>query len=650
MCSRRTESAALASDPDPSLAHNAAHEPTSRLLLWFVHLGARHPAHALLLLLLNLVMVGLGLAVLTITGLNLDLLRHAVDPSVPQARWPLGLHPPADWTTLEVLVSINLVAIVLAVVRAVLRYSTSLATGMFVQKILTALRSAVYDKLQRLSFRFFDANETGSIINRATSDATHMAGFVEYALIQVVVVLIALTANLIYMTQIHVTLTLLCLATTPLLAIASVIYSRMVQPGYDKNRKLYDNLVRRLSENTQGRHVVEGFALQAYETGRFHEANDEYRNQQRWLFRRTSGYSAIVHFLSSLNLVMVLGVGGYMVVHDHAITVGQLVIFASLLGQLSNQIAALANVANSMQVSLVAARRVREVLNAPMEIESRGDCVRLPKARGHVAFDKVSFAYKSDEPVLRDVSFTVEPGQCVAVLGPTGSGKSSLLSLIPRFYDPSSGAVRVDGHDVREVHLDDLRRNIGLVFQDNFLFSNTVAFNIGFGRPDATRAQIEKAAKVAAAHDFIMELEKGYDTIIGEHGAGLSGGQRQRIAIARAVLLEPSILILDDATAAVDPETEAEILEAMDNAMQGRTTFVIAHRLSSLRRADFIVVLDKGRVVEVGTHEQLMKRKGGLYQSVARAQMVDPESQWIMRARDWYLGKADTPFLDTTTP
>jgi len=248
--------------------------------------------------------------------------------------------------------------------------------------------------------------------------------------------------------------------------------------------------------------------------------------------------------------------------------------------------------------------------------------VRRPRFDGAVRFEGVSFEYGKLDPVLRDIELEVKPGECVAILGATGAGKSVFMSLIPRFYDVTAGRILVDGLDVRRLDLDDLRRNIGLVFQESFLFSNTVAANIAFGHPEATRAQVEKAARIAAAHDFILRLPKGYETILGESGNSLSGGQRQRLAIARAVLLEPAILLLDDPTAAIDSETEHEIFEALDRAIAGRTTFIVAHRLSTLRRADFVIVMEHGRIVQRGTHEQLI-RIPGPYLSVANLQLID---------------------------
>jgi ATP-binding cassette subfamily B protein len=290
----------------------------------------------------------------------------------------------------------------------------------------------------------------------------------------------------------------------------------------------------------------------------------------------------------------------------------------------------LANLGTRAQEYLASAARVFEIIDTPLEIQSPPEALRMSRTRGAVKFESVSFGYRpADDAVLTDVTFAAEPGECVAILGPTGAGKSTLLSLIPRFYDPNSGRVLIDGIDARRLDIDDLRRSVGLVFQESFLFSNTVAANIAFGHPDATREQIVRAARIACADEFITALPDGYDTVIGERGVDLSGGQRQRLAIARAVLLEPSILILDDPTAAIDPETEHEILQAMDNAMTSRTTFVVAHRMSTLRRADKVIVLDMGRVVQMGTHEQLMNAHGH-YRSTADLQAADERTTQLL--------------------
>lgn len=628
---------------------NAEPQGNGALIRWMAGMTLARPGRWVPLLGLQLALLALMLAGLTYTGLAIDVLRHAADPSTPAPRWPVGVAPPMDWSPMRRIVSIAVTILGIAMLRAALRMVAALITGSLVQTILTDLRSRVYEKLQRLSFRFFDANETGSIINRATSDSSGIATFAETGIIQSVVLTITLVVYFIYMLRLQATLAMVGLLTTPLMAIASVIYSRAVRPGYEKNRTLYDRVVLSLSENIQGHHVVKGFALERQQMEQFRAANDNFRSQQRWLITKAAAYNALVAFLNQLNVMVVLVVGGIIVIRHRsdpqaAFTVGGLVIFAALLREFSNQVALIANVANTLQLSLTAAGRVREVLLAPLEIFDSPSAQPLGQVRGDVEFRNVSFAYEPGEPVLKDVSFTAKPGECIAILGATGAGKSSLLSLLPRFYDPTSGQVLLDGRDLRDLPVDELRRKIGIVFQESFLFSNTIAANIAFGQPTATREQIERAARIASAHDFIQDLPDGYDTVIGEQGSTLSGGQRQRLAIARAIVLEPPILLLDDATAAIDPETEHEILTAINSAIAGRTTFVVAHRLSMLRRADRVIVLEHGRIVQVGKHAELMVRDGH-YAKVALTQVADAESRSIIRTLRWEAGEIATPLL-----
>ena len=584
---------------------------------------------------IQMITLHLSLQVLMLAGLNylgvaVDYLNWRLLGDQKEPSWPLGFAPPGEWSGMQVMFFIAGLLVAMTITHGLLGYFATVKTADLVNKqIVVDLRARVYDKMQRLSFRFFDANASGSIINRVTGDVQAVRMFIELVVIQIAQVAISLTIALTYMFSKHVMLTLACMASTPVLWALAVWFSRIVRPAYMKNRELEDDMVLRVSENLQGVRVVKGFARQEDQVEWFGEANNKVKTQKRWIFWRMSGFIPTIHLFTHLNLVVLVGYGGYLAATEQIAIGTGLLVFWQLLRQFSNQVGMIAQIANSVQQSLVGAERVFEVLDEPVEIASPDEAVELGIASGCVKFDNVTFGYDREAPVLEEVSFVAKPGECIAILGATGSGKSTLLSLIPRFYDIQEGSVRVDGHDVRDLDLDQLRRSIGLVFQESFLFSNTVAANIAFGHPEATRDQIERAAKVAAAHEFIEQLPKGYDSVIAEGGSDLSGGQRQRLAIARAVLLEPRILLMDDPTAAIDPETEDEILRAMDSAMEGRTTFVVAHRLSTLRRSDRVIVLQKGRIVQVGTHEELMKTKGH-YRWAANSQIADERSRSLL--------------------
>jgi ATP-binding cassette subfamily B protein len=619
----------MPSDPSPSLVDASTSNWTLVRRLW--GLAWRYRLRCLQVLGLQLVLLSLGLAGLSLTGVGIDYIRYVLGKEHPSLETPeialpviqFGPALPATWSPTEVILLIAGLILAMAAVRAYLNYAYSIAINGLVQlRLVVDLRSEIYDKLQRLSFRFFDANTTGSIITRVTGDVQSVRMFVDQVLIQSLIMVISLTVYIIYMVSLHPGLTLACLATTPVLWLMSMQFSRKIQPAYAQNRTLVERMVQNLAESIQGIQVTKGFGREAEDRARFDAGNDAVFAQQRSIFWRVSLFSPAVGLLTRINMVVLLGYGGWLVLEGKLPLGAGLIVFAGLLEQFSGQVNQVATVVNSVQQSLIGARRVFEILDAPVEVKSRPGAIRRPRLTGAVSIERVSFAYDGIDPVLRDISLEVQPGQCVAILGATGAGKSVLMSLIPRFWDPTSGRVLLDGIDARDLELDDLRRNIGLVFQESFLFSNTVAANIAFGHPDATREQIEKAARIAAAHDFIMALPKGYDTILGESGNTLSGGQRQRLAIARAVLLEPPILLLDDPTAAIDSETEHEIFEALDRAIAGRTTFIVAHRLSTLRRADFIIVMENGRIVQRGRHDELM-REPGPYLRVANLQLRD---------------------------
>jgi ATP-binding cassette subfamily B protein len=571
--------------------------------------------------LLHLVMAALGLSSLGLCGLAIDYLRHVLDPAEP-AHWPLGPAPPAEWPPLAVVSLLALGVLLFAVLHAAVRYASAVASAELSQKILRQLRSDVYDKLQRLSFQFFDANQSSSLINRAAGDVQAVRSFVDGVVVKVFTVLLTLGVYVAYMLNVHVGLTLACLATTPLLWLGAVAFSRAVQPAYRRAGDLVDNVITLLVENVHGATVVKGFGREQQEIERFAGAVQKIRSEREGIFRRISTFQPIMGGLTQINMLVLIGYGGYLVVHGSIPLGAGLFVMANLLHEFAAQVGNITNIANTIQSSLIGAERVFQVLDAPVAIPNPANPVPLGRARGRIELDGVSFGYEKRRRVLRKISLAIEPGECVGITGETGAGKSTLLSLLPRFYDVTAGKLRIDGIDVRECDLDELRRNIGLVFQETFLFSNTIAANIAFGRPEATREQIERAARLASADAFIREKPEGYETLVGEHGSNLSGGQRQRLALARALLLDPPILILDDALAAVDSQTEHEIQEALATATRGRTTLIVSNRVSALRRTDRILVMQKGEIVQEGTHEELMRRPG-YYRRLVQLQFGD---------------------------
>ncbi|MFZ5895235.1 MAG: ABC transporter ATP-binding protein [Myxococcota bacterium] len=603
----------------------------SQLLRRLFALSAHYRSDCLQVFGYQVVLLVLGVTGLGLTGLAIDVTRHALDTTTPAPRWPFGFVPGGDWTPSYALFVIGALVLGMAAARAILNYSYAVAVGRLIHlKLVPELRTRVFDKLQRLSFRFFDENASGSIINRVTSDVQSVRSFVDGVLLQGAIMLLSLSVYMVYMLRTHAGLTLASLALTPLIWILTTRFSRWARPAYAKSRELSDEMVLAMSEGVHGIQVTKVFGREPEELARFRNKNHAVLEQQQEIFRRVSRFGPTVQFITHSNVAVLLIYGGYLVAKAQ-LSIGDLVVFAGLLQQFSAQISSMAGIINTLQQSLTGARRVFEVLDAPLEVESPPEPRVLPRVEGRIRFEHVSFAYEEGDDVLRDIDFEVAPGRCVAILGLTGAGKSTLLSLIPRFYDASRGRILIDDVEVKQLDLDFLRKNIGLVFQESLLFRNTVAQNIAFGHPEASREAIEHAARIAGADEFIRELPQGYDTVLEEAAVNLSGGQRQRIAIARALLLEPRILLLDDPTTAIDPETEREVLSAMDSAMEGRTTLVVANRLSTLRRADEILVLNDGRIVERGTHAELMAERG-VYFRAASLQAADNESLQLLNA------------------
>jgi len=572
---------------------------------------------------LSLALLLLGIVGLKLLGVVIDVIRYALDPSLPAPAYPFGWQPPTEWTPLRIVTVLSLAIVLQALLRAALTYSYNMVTARLTQgEIVPELRAQLYTKLQRLSFSFFDVHGSNSIFNRVTGDVQNTRLFVDGVLLQGATMILTLAAYAVFMWRIQPALTLACLCVSLPLWWLAHFYSARLRPGYLRNRELSDNMVLLFSESVRGMQTVKGFAAEPHQVRRFEEANDLVSSQQRKIFWDLSVFTPGTQMLSQSSLVILFAYGGWLYVQGKIPLGSGLVVFAGLLQQFTGQVATISTIANSVQQSLAAASRVFEVLDTPFDVQSKPGAMVPARLTGRMIFENVTFGYHPDKPVLNNISFEAKPGQIIGIFGMTGAGKSTLLGLVPRFYDPTAGRILADGKDLRDLELDAFRRQIGIVYQESFLFSNTVSANIAFGHPHATMEQIERAAKIASAHEFIAALPQGYETVLGESGVDLSGGQRQRLALARALLLQPPILILDDPTASVDARTENEIVSALREAMMGRTTFVVSSRLSLLRRADLILVLEDGQLSQTGTHAELVHWPG-LYRETALLQIMD---------------------------
>lgn len=585
-------------------------------------LSWQYRARSLEVLACQVALLAVTLTGVSLTGLSVDVIRHTLDAGAPEPNWPLGVDFLRHWPTLWALLFIAGLVLGMAIIGAALNYLYSIQVGRLVHmEMVPSLREALYRKLQRLSFRFFDAHPSGAIINRVTRDVQMLRSFVDGVVIQGAVLLLSLSVFLAYMVQTHVWLTVVCMSLTPLLYVATVAFSRWARPAYLRDRELSDQMVRAVAESIEGIQVIKVFGRERHARLHFDRKNLAIRRQQRSIFRAVSLYTPLIDLLNHLSLAILMGYGAVLILRRE-ITLGDLIVFAGLVQQFARRASNMATIVNTLQQSLTGARRVFEVLDQPLEVQESPAAVDPGRLQGEVSFEEVTFDYQQGIPALRGISLRVAAGECIGVMGASGSGKSTLLSLLPRFYDPTHGCVRIDGMDVKHMALDVLRRQIGVVFQETLLFRDTVRNNIAFGHPEASLEQVVAAAKRAGADEFIRGLEHGYDTMLEEGAVNLSGGQRQRLAIARALLLEPPILVFDDPTTAVDPTTENEVLSLLRRAVAGRTTFLVSGRLSTLRHADRIVVLDAGKIVEQGTHRELVKL-GGRYAEAAKLQGLE---------------------------
>jgi ATP-binding cassette, subfamily B, bacterial len=483
------------------------------------------------------------------------------------------------------------------------------------------LRNRMYAHMQRLSYRFFDRHQTGQLLSRATVDVQAVRVFLGYGLIFFSQHLFTIVSVLVVLSLLNLQLTLVALAITPVLAAMAFRYSRVSHPVLKEVQQRVADVTTQAEENVVGVRVVKAFAQEQSESQRFRLGSERIFRQAVRAARLQARYVPAMSSLPSLAVAGVLLVGGYQVVHGR-LTLGEFFAVNSYLLLLMLPLRAIGMWVGQYQRAMASGERVFEVLDEERDIVERPGAAALPEGPGAVRFEGVMFGYDPARPVLSGIDLEITAGETVALIGPTGCGKTTLTTLIPRFYDVDEGRVVLDGMDVRDATLDSLRGAIGIVGQDTFLFSTTVAENIAYGAPRATPEQIVEAATRAQAHDFIMDLPDGYDTRVGERGLTLSGGQRQRIAIARALLMDPRVLILDDATASVDATTEARIKLALREVMRGRTTLIIAHRLSTISLATNVVVLDRGRIVARGEHEALLEQSE-VYQQIHRHGLVE---------------------------
>ncbi|OGO34432.1 MAG: ABC transporter [Chloroflexi bacterium RBG_16_57_11] len=518
------------------------------------------------------------------------------------------------------LLAAALALLAIGVLRSLLVYGQRYVSEWIASHIGYDLRNRLYDHIQYLPFSFHDHSQTGQLISRCIEDVRAVERFTGFGVIELIrlgLLMLGITGLLFWQSPPLASIALLPMI--PLVLITTA-FGRRVGDFFLKVDISLGDLSSRVQENVTGVQVVRAFAREPYEIERFAWKNrDLYRARVRvvsifaWVMPTT-------HFLVALGTILILWFGGNMVMQGE-MSVGELVAFNSYLLLLAAPAQQLTWLVNAAGEAVAGLQRSFEILDLVPEIQSPPQATRLPSLKGRVEFQHVSLHYPDQTiPALEEVDLCVEPNQVIALIGPTGSGKTSLVNLIPRFYDPSQGVILVDGVDVRQMELDSLRRQIGIVLQTSLLFSTTIAENIAYGRPDASQEEIEQAARAAQAHEFITQIADGYQTVVGERGITLSGGQRQRVAIARALLLDPRILILDDSTSSVDTETERLIQQALERLMEGRTTFVIAQRLSTVRRADLILVMQDGRILERGTHIELLER-GGLYREVYELQL-----------------------------
>ena len=515
--------------------------------------------------------------------------------------------------------------VVVFVIRGIAYYGQSYLMNYVGQRVIIDIRKAVFEKLQRLSMSFYDKHKTGTIMSYVTNDVSALQSAMVENVVEMITETVILVASIVMMLYLDWKLFLVTFCTFPIVLWFIDNFGKRIRKSGSRIQEVTADITSVLQEVASSPRVIKSFVREDYEIDRFDKENmNNFRANMKYA-QLSSTLTPTIEFVAAVGVSIILWYGGNSVING-SITAGSLVAFLTYAVNISNPIKRLSRVIGNIQKALAAAQRVFDVLDLPEVIKNAPDAKLLPKVKGDVRFNDVSFAYNENEEVLSHVSFEVKPGEMIAFVGPSGAGKSTVASLLPRFYDATSGSITIDGEDIRKVTLNSLREQVGIVPQETVLFNGSVYDNILYGRLDATREEVEAAAKAANAHDFIMQLPNGYETMLGDRGMNISGGQRQRISIARAILKNPQILILDEATSALDTESERVVQEALDRLMVGRTSFVIAHRLSTIKNADKIMVLEKGQLIEQGTHDELMAMDG-LYAHLYKIQYRSKEAK-----------------------
>ncbi|MBT2763079.1 ABC transporter ATP-binding protein [Paenibacillus sp. ISL-20] len=553
----------------------------------------------------------LCLAIATALGLVYpQLLKVLIDDAIKLENY--GIVPQLALTVLGVVI-----------LKAFMQFLHGFFGGRLGNYLAYALRNACYEKLQFLSFRYYDTARTGDLMSRLTGDLEAIRMFIGFGFAQLLNLVLMVTFGSIMMFTISWQLTLVTLVAMPFLVVAALKFESKIHPAFQEMRLALSSLTTAVQENITGVRTVKSFAREPHEVEKFSERNERYKTNQIFASSLWARYFPMMELFANISVVILLAIGGGMVIQG-SMTVGELAAFFTLIWYIIGPLWGIGFHINNYTQSKASGERVLELLNQPIDVEDRERAVDLVpnEVKGHVVFDNVTFAYGNKMAAVKDINLDARPGSVIGLLGGTGSGKSTIIQLLMHAYNVNQGSIKLDGMNINDIKIRSLRSQIATVFQETFLFSSSIRNNISYGMKDVSMEEIIRVAKLAKAHEFIMEMKDGYDTIVGERGMGLSGGQKQRIAIARALLKDPKILILDDATSAVDMETEHEIQSGFQEVMNGRTTFIIAHRISSLRHADEILVLDEGKVVQRGKHNDLIAVPGP-YQDVYKIQYAD---------------------------